>query len=123
VTLSMDEALCALQQPLVQQVPEVRPLIAWSTARAAEVVEQNPLFVAVHESGSGLGCATRPRPIADPDVCDGTSAVGESRHRIPGASERPLAATLAADVRGHRRSAEIQRQGHGELAREPAGFA
>ena len=32
---------------------------------------------------------------------------------------RPLAATLAADVRGHRRSAEIQRQGHGELAREP----
>jgi len=35
--------------------------------------------------------------------------------------DRPLAATLAADVRGHRRSAEIQRQGHGELAREPAG--
>ena len=25
-------------------------------------------------------------PIAAPDVCDGTSAVGESRHRIPGAS-------------------------------------
>ena len=24
--------------------------------------------------------------IAAPDVCDGTSAVGESRHRIPGAS-------------------------------------
>ena len=24
-------------------------------------------------------------PIAAPDVCDGTSAVGESRHRIPGA--------------------------------------
>ena len=26
------------------------------------------------------------RHIAAPDVCDGTSAVGESRHRIPGAS-------------------------------------
>ena len=24
--------------------------------------------------------------IAAPDVCDGTSAVGENRHRIPGAS-------------------------------------
>ena len=26
------------------------------------------------------------RHLAAPDVCDGTSAVGESRHRIPGAS-------------------------------------
>jgi hypothetical protein len=33
---------------------------------------------AVHESGIG--------PIAAPDVCYGTSGVGESRHRIPGAS-------------------------------------
>ena len=27
--------------------------------------------------------------IAAPDVCDGMSAVGESRHRIPGASVGP----------------------------------
>src|ERR1700746_3196789 len=31
-------------------------------------------------------------PIAAPDVCDGTSAVGESRHRIPGASVGQLTA-------------------------------
>src|SRR6266851_1795134 len=34
-----------------------------------------------------LGCVAVPFvsywPIAAPDVCDGTSAVGESRHRIP----------------------------------------
>jgi hypothetical protein len=35
--------------------------------------------------------------IAAPDVCDGTSAVGESRHRIPGASVgQPTEPCLAA---------------------------
>ena len=33
-----------------------------------------------------LGLLQQYRHIAAPDACDGTSAVGESRHRIPGAS-------------------------------------
>ena len=38
---------------------------------------------------------------AAPDVCDGTSAVGESRHRIPGASVgQPTEPCLARRVDG-----------------------
>ena len=37
-----------------------------------------------------VGCEVGFWHIAAPDVCDGTSAVGESRHRIPGASVNQL---------------------------------
>ena len=47
-------------------------------AMADEVIEQGS-FAAPHVSGYG--------PIAAPDACDGTSAVGESRHRVPKAHQ------------------------------------
>jgi hypothetical protein len=46
--------------------------------------------------------------IAAPDVCDGTSAVGESRHRIPGASvDQPTEPCLAAVLNGRAPAAKV----------------
>jgi hypothetical protein len=44
------------------------------------------LELAVKDDGAVTMRECRFLHIAAPDVCDGTSAVGESRHRIPGAS-------------------------------------
>ena len=48
----------------------------------------SPAKTRSQQSGSALSEFTDDRswPLAAPDVCDSTSAVGESRHRIPGAS-------------------------------------
>src|SRR5882757_2742933 len=70
--------------------------------------------------------------IAGPDVCDGTSAVGESRHRIPGASVgQPTEPCLAVrrvfeaseQAQGGRRERDRRRRGGGsrshDFARPP----
>ena len=56
--------------------------------------------------------------IAAPDVCDGTSAVGENRHRIPGASVgQPTEPCLAVRRVRKRRVAAASGIGGGEAVR------
>ena len=51
-----------------------------------EPLSFRPNVSSLWERNSTCGAFGRSLHIAAPDVCDGTSAVGESRHRIPGAS-------------------------------------
>jgi hypothetical protein len=50
------------------------------------------------------------------------SSIPKSLSIVDASSKRPALPSLSG-VRGHRRSAKIQRQEHGELAREPVRFS
>ena len=76
----------------VQQSTKVELMINLKTARGHWALWSRRFYsgVPTRSSNSRGCCCVCSRPgswhIAGPDVCDGTSAVGESRHRIPGAS-------------------------------------
>jgi len=60
--------------------------------------------------------------LADLKCFKKSSSIPKSLSIVDASSRPPGAAVAIRDVRGHRRSAEIQRQEHGELAREPVRF-
>ena len=71
MTSTLSRANSSSEEVFVRTMPDIGFML-----RSPRLIDQaGHLRRQVRMSGSG--------PIAAPDVCDGTSAVGESRHRIP----------------------------------------
>ena len=69
--------------PEAKRTSTMKAEIASHILACAAKGERNPTTLRIAALSAVVECTHYSHDISPPDVCDGTSAVGESRHRIP----------------------------------------